>query len=91
MSPRVLDVICLKTIEKEIGRKLDEIEIEVIELGEPIFLQDRNNNWISRYVPTYRFPHDLMVQDIDLAPSLTEINIFEFAFTVGPVSSVRRV
>jgi hypothetical protein len=66
MSTIVKDVLFIKTIEKAIGRKLDDLELECIEYGEPIFVQYKNGTWASYVVPTYNMPHDLMPKGVDL-------------------------
>ena len=66
MSTLVKDVLYIKTIEKAIGRKLDELDLECIEYGEPIFVQHKHGGWASYVVPLYHMPHDLMRKDIDL-------------------------
>lgn len=66
MSTLVKDVLYIKTIEKAIGRKLDELDLECIEYGEPIFVQHKNGMWASYVIPTYQMPHDLMPKGVDL-------------------------
>lgn len=85
MSPFVKDVLCIKTLERQIGRKLDELELEVIELGEIIFVQKRNGDWISQLVPMYRFPFDIMVREADLA-IVSQTGLYQFYYGVdrGP-------
>lgn len=80
MSPKALDFLYIKTIEKQIGRRLDEIDIETIRYGEQLFAQKTNGVWASYFVPVYKFPHDLMVKDADLAASSERVDIFNYAF-----------
>lgn len=79
MSPSVLDFLYVKKIEREIGRKLDPMDVDVIRAEETLHIQKKNGVWLSYIVPTYRLPHDLMVKEADLA--LAELTpIFEYAF-----------
>jgi hypothetical protein len=91
MSTYVVDVLYIKMIEKTIHRKLNAEEMEAISFGEPIFVQNRHGTWMSFRVPFHSFPYDLMPKDTD-ARAIEEKsengNIFDFAFTVGPLLKV---
>lgn len=92
MSDTVVDVLYVKMIEKTIRRKLDEDELDAIRFGEPIFVRDYRGTWMSFRVPLYKFPHDVMPKDTDaqaIEDRTKSANIFEFAFTVGPIKKVR--
>lgn len=81
MSEVIKDVLYIKHIERTIGRKLDEMDLEAIMYGEPIYFQKRNGELISFIVPLYRIPHDLMNKDLDLAiieANKEEANFFEY-------------
>lgn len=72
MSTIVIDVLYVKMIERTIGRKLDELDIECIYFGEPIFVQKKNGVYMSFIVPLYRFPHDLIPSSIAELPQETQ-------------------
>jgi hypothetical protein len=56
----VIDVLFIKQIEKEIGRKLDEIELDQARYGETIFVQTKRGTYFSFVVPLLEMPRDLM-------------------------------
>jgi hypothetical protein len=66
MDDMVLDFLQVKTIEKSIGRKLDEFEIESFRLGQPIFVQNSQGFWFSHLVKSYIYPYGLMSLGSDL-------------------------
>ena len=47
----VFDPIYIKQIEKRIGRKLDDFELDSIKYGEPVHLQAHSGEWVSFDVP----------------------------------------
>jgi hypothetical protein len=81
MSTLVFDCLYIKTIEKEIGYKLDEFDLDALKYGEPIFLKKYNGIWNSYLVPYYQFPYDLMPKVADFAAATQLIGIFRFALT----------
>jgi hypothetical protein len=84
MSPRVLDVLLVKKIEREIKRKLDPEELEALRFGETIYHQKANGVILTFTVPTYTFPQDLMVKEADLYLSDSH-SFWDYAFNNGPI------
>jgi hypothetical protein len=82
MSTIVFDPLYIKTIEKAIGRKLDDFELEAIKFGEPIQYQNRKGEWASFHVPHYKFE--------SLGPQIeAETSFFDFTFNVGDLKKSR--
>ncbi len=75
----IVDVIAIKTLEKEIGRPLDAMEMEVIYSGEPLWVKDLDDEWISSMITFYKFPFDLM-PDESKNEIADEVPFFDFAF-----------
>ena len=93
MSTMVLDVLYVKMIEKTIRRQLNNEDMSTLRDGEPIFVRDYRGMWMSFRAPSYRFPYDVMPKDTD-ARAISEQSgngdVFEYAFTNGPLVKVSR-
>lgn len=79
MSTFVFDPLYIKSIEKAIGRKLDEFEKEAVQYGEPIYLQKIDGSWSQFNVPYYKFPLD--IESINGG----EFSFFDFSFNTGTI------
>ena len=66
MNDKVLDFLQIKTIERSIGRRLDDFELEAFRLNEIIFVQNTEGMWSSHLVDSYIYPYGLMSQGADL-------------------------
>lgn len=79
----VKDVLYIKKIERIIGRKLDELDIEAIYHNEPIHFQKPDGQIASFDVRLYRLPEDLMNIELDTAilrQKFEPANFFESTF-----------
>lgn len=78
MSSIVVDVLLIKHVERLIGRKLDALDLEAVQYGEPIFVQDKQGKWMSFFVPLYRLPDDLFSDHIDIRALEQEFQTADF-------------
>jgi hypothetical protein len=91
MSSIIKDVLTIKKIERIIGRKLDDLELEAVYLGEPIYFQKQNGQLMSFVVQLYLLPHDLMNIELDMAAILAKsdpTNFFDYAFSAVQIKAV---
>lgn len=75
--PDVLDYLYIKTIERRIGRKIHEYELEAARFGEPVFFEDQFGTWDTYKIPKYRMPTGLQHNLIDVTNAMVAIALWK--------------
>lgn len=91
MKDFVIDFLYIRTVEKQLKRRLTSDELEQVSAGEIIFVQLPDTSWFSFVVPTYIFPNDLTTQPVDprtLYLKTRDKNLFEYVDEVGFTGNV---
>jgi hypothetical protein len=60
----IKDVLVIKQIEKQIKRKLDDLELLAIYLNEPIYFELDNGEFVTHFVPLYKIPDEMLNSDV---------------------------
>jgi hypothetical protein len=86
MHSFVFDYLYIRSMERNLKRKLTEEELEQVQFGEILFVQTPDHFWLSFVVPFYKFPQDLVSKAVDLRGILgksKEKNFHEYVEEVG--------